>query len=472
MARIPGYRLHKASSQAIVKLGGKLHYLGKHGSPESKRKYAEKIAEWFDNPTLPPMQPPGPGELTIIELCERFRRHAVEYYRKGGRPTGELGNFDMAMRPLLLLFGEELVKDFGPKKLKAVRELMVQGFTDRAGKDRSCLPRIPGYRLHKPSKQGMVRLDGKVHYLGPHGSAQSKQKYDRLIATWTAKRRRPPARSTVNSRIRRLKQIFRWAVEEELAPGELLHALRAVANLKKGRSEARDSEPIKPVDDDQVEATLEHLAPIVAHMARVQRLTGCRPDEVCSMRPVDIDQSPNPQWCGCWMYAPQSHKTEHREQRRSIFIGPRAQAILKRYLYRPPAMYCFSPAESEARRKAEMRLARKSPVQPSQRDRSKTRPRRKPRDRYTTASYRRAVTRACDLADKQAHVDDAAADPEIRLVPRWTPNQLRHSCATEIRASRGLEASQVVLGHSRADVTQVYAERNARLAAEVISKIG
>ena len=54
----------------------------------------------------------------------------------------------------------------------------------------------------------------------------------------------------------------------------------------------------------------------------------------------------------------------------------------------------------------------------------------------------------------------------------WAPNQLRHSKATEVRRRFGLEAAQVSLGHAKADVTQVYAERDARLAMEVAKKIG
>ena len=39
------------------------------------------------------------------------------------------------------------------------------------------------------------------------------------------------------------------------------------------------------------------------------------------------------------------------------------------------------------------------------------------------------------------------------------PNQIRHPYATRIRREYGLEAAQVLLGHSKADVTQLYAER-------------
>ena len=57
-------------------------------------------------------------------------------------------------------------------------------------------------------------------------------------------------------------------------------------------------------------------------------------------------------------------------------------------------------------------------------------------------------------------------------LPRWSPNRLRHTAATEIRKRFGLEAAQVTLGHSQADVTQIYAEKNLTLAVEVARKIG
>jgi hypothetical protein len=41
-----------------------------------------------------------------------------------------------------------------------------------------------------------------------------------------------------------------------------------------------------------------------------------------------------------------------------------------------------------------------------------------------------------------------------------------------VRKAHGLEAAQVLLGHSRADVTQVYAERNEELAVSVAAKLG
>ncbi len=45
--RIPSYRLHKSSGQAIVTLDGRDIYLGDHESDESREKYNRLIAEWI-----------------------------------------------------------------------------------------------------------------------------------------------------------------------------------------------------------------------------------------------------------------------------------------------------------------------------------------------------------------------------------------------------------------------------------------
>ncbi len=54
----------------------------------------------------------------------------------------------------------------------------------------------------------------------------------------------------------------------------------------------------------------------------------------------------------------------------------------------------------------------------------------------------------------------------------WSPNQLRHNAATEIRKQFGLDAAQVILGHSEIGVTQIYAEADRTKAVEVALMIG
>ena len=60
--RIPKYRLHKASGQAVVTLSGRDVYLGKHGSEESHARYHEEVSHWQLQAALPEMTcPPQPG---------------------------------------------------------------------------------------------------------------------------------------------------------------------------------------------------------------------------------------------------------------------------------------------------------------------------------------------------------------------------------------------------------------------------
>ena len=214
-------------------------------------------------------------------------------------------------------------------------------------------------------------------------------------------------------------------------------------------------------------------------MVRLQRLTAMRPAEVCILRPCDIDRSGE-----TWTYRPESHKTEHRDRDRIVFIGPKAQGVLLRYLARDSAMYCFRPIDSEAKRRAEVHTNRKTPLSCGNRPGSnrRSKPRRSAGECYTTASYRRAINRGCDKAFPHPKLGyklrSSFTDAEKRELRKWqsqhhwSPNQLRHTAATEIRKHYGLEAAQVILGHSQLGVTQVYAERDITKGMEVARLIG
>ena len=78
------------------------------------------------------------------------------------------------------------------------------------------------------------------------------------------------------------------------------------------------------------------------------------------------------------------------------------------------------------------------------------------RDHYDKVSYYHAIQRGAKKAG----------------VRPWKPHQARHSVATRVRARFGLEAAGVYLGHARADVTEVYAERDLSLAISVAEAIG
>jgi len=400
----PSYRLHKGSGQAFVQHHGRRHYLGKYGSPASKERYQRFIAEAWAKPSPLVQAKPG-GGLLIVQLAAAYWEFAEAYYQKDGEPTGQIHMVRSALKILRQLYDTLPAHQFGPLALRAIQAHLTE-----------------------------------------------------------AKK----SRSTINHLVATIKGIFKWAVSEELLPAAIYQALVTVSGLKAGRTEAREPEPIGPVPDHVVDATLPHLPVVVADMIQFQRRTGCRPGEVCSIRPVDVDRTGE-----VWEYRPASHKTAHLGRKRIIYIGPKAQDVLRPYLLRPAEAFCFSPADSEVERHEEQRERRKTRVQPSQADRRKKRPKRKPKDHYVKDAYNRAVHRAVDLANRRA-LEEALARGEDapHPIPHWHPNQLRHSAATEIRKLFGLEAAQVALGHSRADVTQVYAERDMKLAAEIARKIG
>jgi integrase len=345
------------------------------------------------------------NDLAVVELIVRYQRFAKSYYVKDGKPTGTTTNIAVALNMLKGSYGRTNVMEFGPLALKALRQKMIDA-------DHS--------------------------------------------------------RPYVNKLVDYIRRMFRWAVTEELVPASVYQALQALPGLRKGRGAARETIPVKPVSEANVDATLPFLPAIVGDMVRFQRLTGCRPGEVCVLRPCDVDMSGE-----VWRYRPESHKTEHLGRERVIFIGPRAQDVLRPYLLRDKTGYCFVPAESERKRRQLAHERRVTPLSCGNRPGTnrKRRRRRAPGDRYDVHAYRRAIDRAVEKLNQQ-RVKDAQPGLEASLLEAWSPNQLRHAAGTEIRRRFGLEAAQVALGHSKADVTQVYAERDMTKAVAVMREVG
>jgi integrase len=155
------------------------------------------------------------------------------------------------------------------------------------------------------------------------------------------------SRNYINTSCRRIIRMFRWGAAEGMISPDDPQALAMVPGLRKGKSEARETAPVPPVSTDVVDATLPHLPEVVADMVHIQRLTGARPNEICILRPCDVDRSHD-----IWEYRPHSHKTQYRGRDRVTLIGPKAQRVLLRYLARSHDDFCFRPADSEAKRRA------------------------------------------------------------------------------------------------------------------------
>ena len=268
-------------------------------------------------------------------------------------------------------------------------------------------------------------------------------------------------RNEVNKRTGRIVRLFKWAVGEGIVPPSLHHGLIAVSGLRRGRADVRESEPVKPVPDAFVDAIRPHVPPQLWAMVELMRLSGMRPQEVCLMRTIDIDRSGR-----VWIYTPETHKTEHHGRERRIYLGPTAQEILRPWLRTELTAYLFSPREAMQHRLAERRRNRKSKVQPSQQNRSKAKPKRKPGERYDTRSLYHAVAYGIRKAQ------DAAEKTGERPIADWHPNQLRHNAATRLRREFGLDVARAVLGHCSPVVTEVYAELDGAKAAEAMERVG
>ena len=277
------------------------------------------------------------------------------------------------------------------------------------------------------------------------------------------------SRGVVNHRLSRIKRAFKWATGEELIPSSVFHGLQAVGGLRFGQTPARETEPIRPIADLYVALVLPFLTPHVAAMIKLQRLSGMRASELVVMRPCDIDTSGE-----IWIYEPFDHKNRWRGHRKQIPLGPEAQKILAPFMGRVPQAFIFSPLESEKwrleHRPPYRGKERKTKIYPSelrQREKLKAarrqqrKPKRPKRERYDTGSYRKAIEYGFMRAMKAGFV-----------VPHWHPHQLRHNRGTEVRKKYGIEAAQVALGHARADITEVYAEKNLEQARMIAKEMG
>jgi hypothetical protein len=60
--------------------------------------------------------------LMIGECIARYKQHARGYYVKNGRETSEVHFVHSALQPLVDRFKDLPVSEFGPKRLKQVRE--------------------------------------------------------------------------------------------------------------------------------------------------------------------------------------------------------------------------------------------------------------------------------------------------------------------------------------------------------------
>lgn len=283
------------------------------------------------------------------------------------------------------------------------------------------------------------------------------------------------ARTTINTRVKKIKHIWKWAAERELVPADSWHSLQAVQPLKRGRSAAKETRGVLPVPDHDFWPVMRVLDPTLAAMCQVQWWSGMRPGEVVQMRGEDIQmggrvtglktrapishagEPRSVQWPQkplssasflgsaetasppIWIYTPPHHKTEHHGKSRSIYLGPHCQEILM-----GGSAHAVEHAISSIR--SVVGAVGTTVLRPGYLFLSRL---KKP---YTVNGYGQQIKKGCVKAG----------------VEPWGPNRLRHSAATRIEREADIETARILLGHSKATTTEIYIERDrdaAMLAA-------
>jgi hypothetical protein len=66
------------------------------------------------------------------------------------------------------------------------------------------------------------------------------------------------ARTTINRRVKYIVAAFKWLASNDLVPVEAWHKLLTIDALRHGQTTAREPKPVRPVEDEHVEAVLDH----------------------------------------------------------------------------------------------------------------------------------------------------------------------------------------------------------------------
>ncbi|MEM1354314.1 MAG: site-specific integrase [Planctomycetota bacterium] len=227
------------------------------------------------------------------------------------------------------------------------------------------------------------------------------------------------ARRTINDRISRIRTMYRWASENGLVEDGAWQRQGHLAALVRHRSKACEPEPRQPAPISSIYATLPLLHGQMRRMVKVLAMTGMRVDELCRMQWQHINRSGE-----IWWYTPTRHKTSHHGKTKSIPLGPRVQALLGS----PSMGYIFRPIRTNGT----------------------------VGERFKTSVVVYNIRRVC------------AANG----IPHWSPGQLRRNHAQWVREMFNVETAAAMLGHSKVETTQIYAESSRDRAGRVAKEIG
>jgi integrase len=387
--------------------------------------------------------------------------------------------------------------------------------------------RPPTYRLHKARNCAVVTINGRNHYLGAYGSAESHEKYARLIAEWRLHSNRllpttgPKRFSSTPSVNELILSYFRHArsyyVKDGRATSEqdnIRQALRfvrqlygaspavefgplALANVRQAMVAAGRSRKLINKDVNRVRGmfgwAVEHeMMPVEVHQA-LRRVKGLRKGRSAARETAPVEPVPEAS-----IRAILPHLSPHVAAMVQLqhLSGARPQEVVQIrpcevdasgevWLYQPRG----HKMEHFDRRKVIMLGPQAQAVLRPWLDRDAGSYCFVPAE--TSAWHYRRLRREAS-AEVQVEADETRV-PKLRPglkytrhsyrvavqrackraeIPAWSPRQLRHTRATMIRKAYGLEAAKAVLGHADTKITEIYAERDLELAMRIMREIG
>lgn len=453
----PGLSFHRASGRACVFLrcvsDGKRRTVYFESAPDSdelQAEYAEAMRRWHDaGRTWAVFRDDDPDtgtarELTIVEMVDQFWAHS----KRVGKSSSYLSEVRIACRPMLEQWGD----------------LPVSRFTARH----------------------MVKLRG--YWL----AYSERRKVDDKPA--------PLNRNTINGRLKIIRGIFGWGVEEGIVSEITHHGLCQAKGVTASDPAVSRSTPKRPATPEQLEAVAEYLPEIVVDMITLQSLptVAMRPGELIGMTMAEIDQS-DPE---AWIYSPADHKTAWKGKTREIALGPKAQAIVSKYLLRRGTVDAEAPVFPRwliLEQSKQQELANRERKRQEREEAERQQAKREGRELRLAPRYGPYGKRAAQQAVVDIHGDARRTDRpgaefwdvtafrrmlaracEQAGVPKFSAHQLRHAALTRLHRDLGanpeaLEITRAVAGHSSAKTTERYVDHlhhESSLRRELARKFG
>ncbi len=280
---------------------------------------------------------------------------------------------------------------------------------------------------------------------------------------------------TINTKMRFIIKMFKWAASREIVSPLTPYALENVEKVKNNHPKLRRTKIRQPAPLEDVRRTLAYLHPILRAMVITQLYTGTRPSEMLRMKPCDIDTSDE-----IWVYTQNKHKTDYKDGARPRIIPLNKQVqnvLIPLIAEKKQNEYLFSPADGREVATQIRNDCRQTPRSCGNR-RGKSSSYRpgglQLRECYDHGSYRTAIRRAIMRLNRDLKARDGDSHTPM---PIWTPYQLRHAAATAINAVDNVDAlgfAQALLGHKNRSTTEIYAKmglEKAKRAAEILNEI-